>query len=140
MKINPEELKLIYVLKVGYNARNEGLYEFVFSKDPETIDYQKWCWDVSPACDNALPPTEDYYDAIFSLKTDKFDLLMENSPKNEQGQIMIPYMNHEISEELCDQIIDEVLGNLRISKRMKQTLRTAIYLGCSPKFKAQQTQ
>jgi len=69
-----------------------------------------------------------------------FDLLMENSPKNEQGQIMIPYMNHEISEELCDQIIDEVLGNLRISKRMKQTLRTAIYLGCSPKFKAQQTQ
>ena len=74
MKHNPEELKLIYVLKIGYNSKNEGLYEFVFSKDPETIDYQQWCWDMSPAVDNALPPTEDYYDAIFSLKTDKFDL------------------------------------------------------------------
>lgn len=74
MKVNPEELKLIYVLKIGYNSKNEGLYEFMFSKDPETIDYQKSCWDISPACDNALPPTKGYYDAVFQLKTDKFDL------------------------------------------------------------------
>jgi len=74
MKHNPEELKLIYVLKIGYNSKNEGLYEFVFSKDPENIDYEKWCWNATPACDNALPPTEDFYDEIYSLKTQKFDL------------------------------------------------------------------
>ena len=74
MKHNPEELKLIYVHKAGYNTKNEGLYEFVFSKEPETIDYENWCWDATPACDNALPPTEGFYDESYELRTDKFDL------------------------------------------------------------------
>lgn len=74
MKNNPEELKLIYVHKVGYNTAGEGIYQFVFSKDPETIDYAIWCWDMTPACDNALPPTKEFYDATYALTTDKFDL------------------------------------------------------------------
>lgn len=74
MEHDEKKLKLIYVLKIGYNAKDEGLYEFIFSLDPENIDVEGWCWDLSPACDNAQPPTEDYINAIFNLKTDSFDL------------------------------------------------------------------
>lgn len=68
------KLQLIYVHKAGYNVNGEGLYEFVFSYDKTNIDVEGWCWDISPACDNALPPTEEYINAIFSLKTNSFDL------------------------------------------------------------------
>ena len=71
---NDDSLKLIYVLKIGRNTKGDGLYEFIFSKDASNIDYKEWCWDVSPACDNANPPTEDYIDLIVSLKTSTFNL------------------------------------------------------------------
>jgi len=69
------DLKLIYVLKIGYNSKGEGLYEFIFSSDETNIDIEDWRWDLSPACDNAEPPSDDYIDAIYNLKTDSFDLL-----------------------------------------------------------------
>jgi len=73
--INDEnKLKLIYINKIGYNAKGEGLYEFIFSEDPTNIDIEAWCWDLSPACDNAMPPTENYINAVFNLKTSSFDL------------------------------------------------------------------
>ena len=72
--MNNNELKLIYVLKIGYNSKNQGLYEFIFSKNPTNIDYEKWGWDLEPACDNAQPPEDDYIDEVFSLQTDSFDL------------------------------------------------------------------
>lgn len=68
------KLKLIYILKIGYNSKGEGLYEFIFSENPENIDVEGWCWDISPACDNAMPPTEEYIGAVFNLKTSTFDL------------------------------------------------------------------
>jgi hypothetical protein len=71
---NDFELKLIYVLKIGYNSKGEGMYEFIFSKDETNIDIEGWMWDMEPACDNAEPPTEDFIDAIYNLKTDKFNL------------------------------------------------------------------
>jgi len=74
MDYDEKKLRLIYVLKIGYNAKNEGLYEFIFSLDPTNIDVEGWCWDLNPACDNALPPTEEYINAIFNLKTNSFDL------------------------------------------------------------------
>lgn len=69
-----DDLKLIYILKIGYNTKGEGNYEFVFSTDPENIDIEGWCWDLVPACDHALPPTDEYVDAVYSLKTSSFDL------------------------------------------------------------------
>lgn len=71
-----ERLKLIYVLKIGKNSKNEGVYEFLFSYDPENIDVKSWNWDVSPAIDNKdlLVPTEDYVDATYSLTTKNFEL------------------------------------------------------------------
>jgi hypothetical protein len=69
-----DDLKLIYVLKVGQNTKKENIFEFIFSKDESNIDYKKWGWDVHPACDNANPPSEDYIDEIVTIKTDEFDL------------------------------------------------------------------
>ena len=57
MKYDDDNLKLIFILKIGYNSKEEGLYEFVFSTNPTNIDVEGWCWDISPACDNAMPPT-----------------------------------------------------------------------------------
>lgn len=68
------KLKLIFILKIGYNTKDEGLYEFIFSLDPTNIDVEGWCWDLSPACDNAIPPTETYINGIYNLKTSSFDL------------------------------------------------------------------
>jgi len=74
MDYEDSKLKLIYILKIGYNSKDEGIYEFIFSLDPENIDYEGWVWDISPACDNALPPTEEYINKIVNLKTNTFDL------------------------------------------------------------------
>jgi len=74
MTYDEDRLKLIYILKIGYNAKEEGLYEFIFSLDHTNIDVEGWCWDLLPACDNATPPTEDYINAILNLKTKSFDL------------------------------------------------------------------
>jgi len=74
MKNDEDKLKLIYINKIGYNAKGDGLYEFIFSLDSTNIDVEGWMWDISPACDNALPPSEDYIDATYNLKTSSFDL------------------------------------------------------------------
>jgi len=74
LTMNEEELKLIYILKVGYNSKDEGLYEFIFSKDETHIDIDSWGWEISPACDNATPPSEEFTDQVISLKTKSFDL------------------------------------------------------------------
>jgi hypothetical protein len=68
------ELKLIYINKVGYTSKGEGLYEFIFSKDETNVDIENWLWDKSPACYNASAPTDEYVDLIVELKTKTFDL------------------------------------------------------------------
>jgi hypothetical protein len=75
MKNDPNELKLIYVLKVGYNTMGEGVYEFIFSKDTENIDAEDWGWDNTPASAHASPPEKEFIDKILSLKTKLFDLV-----------------------------------------------------------------
>ena len=57
MNYEDKKLKLIYILKIGYNTKDEGLYEFIFSLDHTNIDVEGWCWDLNPACDNAIPPS-----------------------------------------------------------------------------------
>lgn len=74
MNLDDKKLKLIYVLKIGYNSNDEGLYEFIFSNDETNIDIEAWMWDLVPACDHALPPTKNFVNAIINLKTSTFDL------------------------------------------------------------------
>lgn len=69
------DLKLIFVLKIGTNTKGEGLYEFIFSKDPSSVDAEAWGWTTMPAKGNAQPPDEKFIDTILSLKTDKIDLI-----------------------------------------------------------------
>lgn len=71
---NDDKLKLIYVLKIGYNSKYEGLFEFIFSSDETNIDVTNWAWDLSPAVDYAQPPTDEYVDKVYNLKTNSFDL------------------------------------------------------------------
>ena len=66
MEYSEDKLKLIYVLKIGYNSKDEGLYEFIFSLDDSNIDVDGWVWDKVPACDNAMPPTAEYIEKIIS--------------------------------------------------------------------------
>lgn len=72
---NTTDLKLIFVNKIGYNSKGEGLYEFIFSKDPSCVDTEAWGWNEMPANGNAQPPTESHIDMILSLKTDKIELI-----------------------------------------------------------------
>ena len=69
-----DNLKLIYVLKVGRNTSGENIFEFIFSKDETNIDANEWGWLESPACDNATPPSKDYIDKSCTIKTKEFDL------------------------------------------------------------------
>lgn len=106
MNYDEDKLKLIYILKIGYNTKNEGLYEFIFSLDPTNVDIEGWCWDLSPACDNAIPPEESYVDAIFSLKTKSFDLfcLHEDTTREYMhGYHTIHALAYEIDKEDDDE-------------------------------------
>lgn len=69
-----DDLKLVYVLKIGYDTKGQGLYEFIFSKDPASIDTDSIGWNAMPAAGNAEPPSEESIDKILSLKTNKIDL------------------------------------------------------------------
>ena len=70
-----EEFKLIYVLKIGYKSNGKGLYEFIFSKDPSSVEPETWGWNEMPANGNATPPTQKFIDRVLSLETDKIDLI-----------------------------------------------------------------
>lgn len=70
-----DDLKLCYVLKIGYKSSGKGLYEFVFSKDPSSIDTEACGWEESPANGNANPPAGKSIDMILSLETKKIDLI-----------------------------------------------------------------
>ena len=103
MDYDDNKLKLIYILKIGYNAKDEGLYEFIFSLDPTNIDVEGWCWDLSPAVNNAEPPTEDYINAIFNLKTNSFDLFCLHEAVDREymhGYHTIHALAYEIEKEL----------------------------------------
>jgi len=102
MDYDEKKLKLIFILKIGYNAKDEGLYEFIFSLDHTNIDVEGWCWDLSPACNNAIPPTEDYINAIFNLKTSTFDLFCLHEAVDREymhGVYTIHALAYEIERE-----------------------------------------
>jgi hypothetical protein len=73
-KVSNDDLKLIYVHKIGINSKNENLFEFIFSDDDTNIDNEGWGWDIKPACDNALQPTKEYISKILPVKIKSFNL------------------------------------------------------------------
>ena len=78
------------------------------------------------------------YRQLFAHSTPaaSFDELVENAKVNERGQKEIDFMAYEIDQILADEIIAQTIKDFKIkSKHVQQQFRTAIYLGCSPKFK-----
>ena len=63
---------LIYIHKIGTNHKDEGFYEFIFSKNPYNVDIEEWGWGERPASTNAMPPTEDYISKVLTLKISRF--------------------------------------------------------------------
>lgn len=49
--------------------------------------------------------------------------------------IDVPFENHFINRDLCEEIIDEVAKKYKLNKSEKHRLRTQVYLGCAPTFK-----
>lgn len=63
---------LIYIHKIGSNHKDEGFYEFIFSKNPYNVDYEEWGWGERPASTHANPPTEDCISKVLTLKMIRF--------------------------------------------------------------------
>ena len=66
-----------------------------------------------------------------------FQELMDTSPKNELGQIDIPFMDYEIEESKLKEILESISKKYKLKGYKKDSFYSSILLGCSPKFKAQ---
>lgn len=65
-----------------------------------------------------------------------FDKLVAEAPYNDRGQKDIKFMDYEIDEEHGMLIIEQTIKDFKIKpKYYAQGFKTAILLGCSPKFK-----
>ena len=64
-----------------------------------------------------------------------FDKLMDKAKTNDLGQKIIKFMDYEIPKELYQDIVDKATKDNNIKGVMKQSFKTTIALGCSPKFK-----
>ena len=109
-KINEDDLGLIYVHKAGYNSKDEGLYEFIFSDDVSNIDPENWGWLEIPAMGNCIPPEDDYVSVIFNLKTDSFDLFCLHEATDREymhGFHHIHALAYEIEREVDNESIFE---------------------------------
>lgn len=61
-----------------------------------------------------------------------FDYLMENSPKDEEGRIIIPYMDYYLDEATQKKILNKHLSKNRVSKENAKAIQFNVWLGCSP--------
>ena len=74
-----DNLKVIYILKLGVNADGDNIYQFLISDNTE----ETWAdgWEQKPASlMRNLTPEDDMYDYIGEVVTDiNLDLAQENS-------------------------------------------------------------
>jgi len=67
-----------------------------------------------------------------SIPSASWDDLLRDSPRNEAGQIEIPFENYHISDRILDEIIQATAKKYRLSQDDLESLRTNVYLGPSP--------
>lgn len=67
-----------------------------------------------------------------SIPSASWDDLLRDSPRNEAGQIEVPFEDYHISDQILDDIIQETAKKYRLSKADLESLRTNVYLGPSP--------
>lgn len=104
--IEEEELYLVYVLRMGENHRNQYVYEFIFSDNPDEAEGDGW--DDECSLGNTEPPYEEYIQKVGVLKTDKvyLDVLHEKD-----GLTYIDGSEgvHALAYENLDETDDEIL-------------------------------
>lgn len=61
-----------------------------------------------------------------------FDYLVENSSKDEQGRVLIPYDKYFIDGKLYDDIVDSNMKKMRLRPYERTKFKISAYLGCGP--------
>jgi len=65
-----------------------------------------------------------------------FNKLLKEAELNERGQKIIKFEDYEIEDEVLEKVIQDTILKFKIkTDYLKESFRTAIYLGCSPKSK-----
>ena len=64
-----------------------------------------------------------------------WNYLLESAELNERGQKIIPYNDHEIDQEVYEEIVNRHLKESKLPKWRREAVSRGILLGCSPKFK-----
>ncbi len=72
-KRDEEQLRLIFVNKIGLDVYGKNHYEFVFSKS-DLNSVQGENWENFPANGEPYPPHKKFIENVGTLKTDKFEL------------------------------------------------------------------
>lgn len=69
-------LKLTYVNKIGFDYKNNGHYEFLFTDTDITPLEDVWGegWEIEPAYNNCEPPSEEYIDTILKISVHEYEL------------------------------------------------------------------
>jgi len=71
--ISKEQLRLVFVNKIGLDVYGKTIYEFVFSNNDITKVTGE-DWNNYPANGEPQPPNKKYIEDVGSIKTDKFEL------------------------------------------------------------------
>lgn len=77
------------------------------------------------------------YELIYTASTPSADFneLYANAKIDDNGRRVIDFMSYEIEEDVCNRIINDVCRKYKIPKYRIKSIKIAIMLGCSPKFK-----
>lgn len=80
-------------------------------------------------CDKIL---DDIYRRLYDESTPKRN--WDKLKVSEEAKQHNFFLNYTISQEVCDNIIEEEIKKHKLMKYQKQLIKNTIYLGCSPKF------
>ena len=69
-----------------------------------------------------------------SIPSGSFKKLMEESPRDENGAIHIPYINYKINKEVYEYVLDYHFKKHRLDESSRSKLRVSIAMGPSPSY------
>ena len=79
----------------------------------------------------------EIYTSLYLNSTPSVDFnnLIETSPIDKEGNIRVPYENHQISYSKYLEILNEIKAKYRLSKRVINSINVSILLGVCPVLK-----
>jgi len=86
---------------------------------------------------NYTKEINECYHRLFQASTPKGDFykMLEKAELNDQGQKIIPFEKYELDYVTFNEILENCIKEFKIPKVDREPFSTAIYLGCSPKYK-----